>query len=46
MKYPGINIQIRYPNTLINADTPSGTVTLRYNGPESKGNLLTTEVNY
>ena len=23
MKYPDINIQIKYPNKLINADTPS-----------------------
>ena len=26
MKHPDINIQIKYPNKLINADTPSETV--------------------
>ena len=26
MKYPDINIQIKYPNKLINADTPSVSV--------------------
>ena len=24
MKYPDINIQIKYPNKMVNADTPSG----------------------
>ena len=31
MKYPDINIQMKYPNKLINADTPS--VCLRWESP-------------
>ena len=39
MKYPDINIQIKYPNKLINADTPKVRLIDQESRQKRKGNL-------